>query len=193
MDDNCNISDLDDDDQNYLPLLHYAVKCGNFDIVKTLLDHKRINVNVCDENGDLALRHAFAKKHNGINKAIIDLFLDKESIAINHQNNNKETLLHLAILSPYHYLIEDLAKRGVDVNLIDRQNNTALHFSVAHEFFGVTEKLLQIPNLKLDIKNIYGMTAYELAVRKGFDKIAELIQERQSVKSPNVSNWFGLF
>jgi ankyrin repeat protein len=48
LNDNCNISDLDDDDQNYLPLLHYAVKCGNFDIVKTLLDHKRINVNVCD-------------------------------------------------------------------------------------------------------------------------------------------------
>lgn len=62
LNDNCNISDLDDDDdQNYLPILHYAVKCGNFDIVKTLLAHKEINVNVCDGNGDLALRHAFAK------------------------------------------------------------------------------------------------------------------------------------
>ncbi|XBS71764.1 ankyrin repeat domain-containing protein [Acerihabitans sp. KWT182] len=191
LNDNWKIGD-DDNDIIYFPILHYAVKCGNFDIVKILLNHKRINVNVCDRNGDLALRRAFHKEYNHVIADIIDLFLNKESIEITHQNNDRETLLHLAIFEGYNYLVEDLVNKGINVNLTDRRNNTALHLAVERNYKSATERLLNIPTIKLDIKNIHGMTPCEMAARKGFVQIAELIRKKQSIKPSNLFNLFGL-
>jgi hypothetical protein len=112
-----------------------------------------------------------AANGQGFERLLIDflsiLDLDVESklsvaAAISHQSPSGQTLLHLAAFLKFPELAEFLVRRGIDVDMRDRNGYTPLHFAAFVKSAECAQVLLQA-GADEDIVNVLGKTPAELA------------------------------
>ncbi|MEW6527856.1 MAG: ankyrin repeat domain-containing protein [Spirochaetota bacterium] len=119
--------------RNGISLFLAAVSDGNYELVKYLINEKKINVNEVLDNGFNALmwymvsiKHVEELKNNNI----IILLLNK-GININHKDNKGFTALHIgALLNSEKEIMQILLNHGADVHIKNNKGKTPLDIAI---------------------------------------------------------------
>jgi hypothetical protein len=100
-------------------------------------------------------------------------------------NVNQHSLLHLATLCDYTSLVETLVKLKCNVNQVDKNGFTALHFASWSGKIEIVRLLIDTSNLK--IVNSVGKTAERLAIEAGHKHVVQLFKQkhRNAASAPN--------
>ncbi|OAD06165.1 hypothetical protein MUCCIDRAFT_78777 [Mucor lusitanicus CBS 277.49] len=104
-------------------------------------------------------------------------------------NANQHNLLHLATLCGYTSLVETLVRLNCNVDQVDKNGFTALHFASWSGKIDIVRLLIDTSNLK--ILNSVGKTAERLAIEGGHKHIVQLFKQKHrttttSIQSRNV-------
>ena len=112
------------------------------------------------------------------------------SATINIVNDFAQNLLQEAIASERTHIANDLIERGIDVNHIDIDGQTALHFCGLYKNFEIVEAIL-LKGGDLNIVDIYGKNALWTSVfnaRGDFRVVKLLVTYGANIESKNKSN-----
>jgi pectate lyase len=176
--------------------LSSAVQYGHKDVVELLLDHN-VDVNLKDDwgRGQAPLDIAVAKNHIDIARLLIDngaevttihvaaMLGDRErvkaflnqGIAVDLKDTNGRTPLYYGVLAGNAELVRFLAEQGADVNVQEQGSQaTPLRHAVVRQDKDIVEILL-VHGADIDISDRRGLTPLDLARRRGYAEIIELL------------------
>ncbi len=140
-------------------LLFEAFKMDYREVYEKVLEKNDFNFNICDENNDNVLMRLLKNKdYDLVNKYVL-----KKDIDINHQNNEGNTFLHLLAVQNYvdvKEILENVLKRDdIYLNIKNNKNETILDKSINNHYLYLTIKILQdkrFNNIGLySFKNLY--------------------------------------
>ncbi|KTD05879.1 ankyrin repeat-containing protein [Legionella gratiana] len=134
-----NFIDINRRDKNNDTLLHIALKNNSVDIAKLLLE-KNINISPINNQGLSVLNLAVN------NNYMLKMLMDFDPSVLSKQDNNGQTLLHLAIYTRNTELVSFLINKAkVDLNIKNNSNESPLIFAIKsiHSEYGY-EKSKQI-------------------------------------------------
>lgn len=123
-------------------------------------------VTVRDEDGDLLLHIAVAQGSVDIVQKLLPV-MSKVGVSVDSCNNNRQTALHLAVISNQVQMVDLLLKASASANVCDRKGNTVVHLAIKYKALPCLKKILQssrIP-LNLDARNYEGLTALHIGVQ----------------------------
>lgn len=149
------------DNHNWTPL-HHAVNSDNLECVQLLLNEPGIDTKAESFEGWSALIIACSKPYY-VKNYIAKELLQKDPDLINYVNNERETVVHLALQHRNYDLAELLIDSNFPVDFTDLDNETALHIAVRFNSKEMIEYLLYA-NCDPDIRNLFGLTALELHI-----------------------------
>ncbi|MBN8828869.1 MAG: ankyrin repeat domain-containing protein [Sphingobacteriia bacterium] len=191
-------------DYNDLTILHKAVQNGSEEIVKFLLKHEFIDVNIISEYDQTPILLCAIKKNQyNIAKLLLEAGADTESrthegctalsIAIqrgyddlikllisfnaNIEKVNEEgltPLLQAANQFNAAYTIEILLEAGANIEATDNNKMTPLHIAVCKGYIETIEILIKY-NAKLDVLDIDNDTPLHISVMKNYLDISKLL------------------
>jgi len=141
--------------------LYFAAEKGEVEMAWTLIA-KGADAKALTPNGETVL-HAAAM----IESAALTAELVRAGADVNAANKDGETALQWAALTGTFLAVKALADAGADLDIQDARNgNTPLHAAVSHDDIVLIHYLLS-RNVRTDIRNNDGMTAFELARSRG--------------------------
>ena len=146
--------------------LMMAVTRGNISFVQKLLEYD-IGVNVCDINGENALKHVLYEwkqtkkefRNNLLNQrlvyfsTVIASLLIKHGADINNQNKNGGTLLMEAILFRHMELVDLLLYHGADILLRTEDGMNALMVATQVGNLKLVKELIRLGGNIYDVSN----------------------------------------
>ncbi|XP_023317273.1 uncharacterized protein LOC111694211 [Trichogramma pretiosum] len=124
-------------------------------------------------------------------KEIITRMLDDRSIHHSDcQSNIKEKALHLAILKNQPKIVKKLLDMGIDLNMLDDNENTALHLAIEASAYDCIDELLKYKDkINFHISNECGYMPLHLAIKRNSLKIVKsLVEAGAQINSINRSN-----
>lgn len=130
------------------------------------------------EDGDTFLHLAII--HDAEEQAIQIIKQCHKDPFLNTQNNQRQTPLHLAVITEQHKLVESLLKAGCDSRLVDHSGNTALHIACkkgSMTSFGLLTQVPPATHLRsiLNFPNYNGHNCLHLASIHGFLSMVEVL------------------
>ncbi|MDR0418363.1 MAG: ankyrin repeat domain-containing protein, partial [Puniceicoccales bacterium] len=140
---------LDMRDNKGKTALMYAVEKGWTDGVKALLEAGASPIAL-DNTNESVLSCAVRRPLSDPTE--IDSLIQKAQEVINVPNKSGETPLHVAAREGCTAWIDKLLVGGADVNARDRGKLTALALALKEKHFDVAERLLQEPDIDVDVK-----------------------------------------
>ena len=147
-------------------------------------------MNECDDRNDLPLDLALRSKQESIANYLI-----KSNIDINKTDNNGLSLLHKAILRGDEYSAMFLIDNKISVNLLSYMDKkTALmYLTSASEptdaILAVVNKILQSPNIDVNIQDVDGNTALHIAIiTKNKTVFKEILFNMSSMPNLTIKN-----
>jgi hypothetical protein len=141
--------------------LYVAAEKGKVEMARALIA-KGADAKALTPNGETVLHAA-----SMIESAALTSELVKAGADVNAVNKDGETALQWAALTGTFLAVKALADAGADLNVQDaRQGNTPLHAAVSHDDIVLIHFLLS-RNVRTDIRNNQGLTAFELAQSRG--------------------------
>ncbi len=99
----------------------------------------------------------------------------KETLIIDTPNENGISPLLYACIKGSKQVMDLLLDLGVNINSVDKDGNTCLHYAVMSNSPRVVKKLL-VRGANRELKNIKGQTPEMLARENKFDNIAEILE-----------------
>ena len=153
--------------------LHVAAFGGHLSIVSLLLE-LGADVNACDNTHQTALTMATLKGATAIVKALLQVGANP-NVATSKANC---TPLHIAARDGHYDVLCLLASsRGINLNVVDEQNRTPLHWTC---FRGDMKSTLILLEHDADpmIRDKHGHSAVEVAIAKQFAEIVEVLVAR---------------
>lgn len=152
-------------------LLNLAAANGQLPVINLLIQ-SGFSANPTIDYQESALQAAV--RFGEINTAIHLLALGAD---INWQNNLKYTALSIAIENNHFNAVKELLKHHADISGKDVFGNTVLHLAIAAGNDAILKELLLQSNASklLLIKNIYGETPLDLAIKTGNIKAQQLL------------------
>jgi ankyrin repeat protein len=142
-------------------LLYVAAEKGEIDMARALIA-RGADAKVRTPNGETVLHAA-----SMIESAALMIDLIQAGAEVNAANQDGETALQWASLTGTFLAVKALADAGADLNIQDgRRGNTPLHAAVSHDDIVLIHYLLS-RNVRTDIRNNEGLTAFELAQSRG--------------------------
>jgi ankyrin repeat protein len=146
-------------------LLYVAAEKGEIDMAKLLIS-KGADAKARTPSGESVLHAAAMIESTMLMSALIEAGAE-----VNAANQDGETPLQWAALTGTFLAVKALADAGADLNIQDtRLGNTPLHAAVAHDDIVLIHYLLS-KNVRTDIRNNAGMTAFELAQSRGRNSV----------------------
>lgn len=155
-------------DRDRYTLLHHAVFSQQSDIVKVLLDCKRVTVNARDRDKSTPLLHAVESQNLDIIKLLLEARADVNSV-----NSNDITPLRRAIKSRNLDVLKLLIDAGVNVNQKDTNEYTPLHD--ASRLNTSTVKLLLEAGADANVVNSFGSLPLHNAIRHSNTNMSKLL------------------
>ena len=156
------------------PLL-WAAKSGHSEVVKLLLEREDISPNTADTKyGQTPLLWAAKSGHSGV----VKLLLEREDINPNTADTKfGETPLSWAAENGHLGVVKLLLGRGgIDPNTVGtKYGRTPLLWAAMNGHEGAVKLLLGRDDINLDIRDLEGKTALELAAYGGHTKVVELL------------------
>lgn len=154
--------------------LHIAIYNGFFDAIKLLVT-SGIDVNIKDNNGNIAILMTY--DHD------IIMYLLKYSINIDinmKDDDNKNILFH-TIQYNYYDIVQEILSRDIDINATNNYENTALITAVYMNSINIVKILLNVTNIDLNIKNIFGLSALDIALQRDKTEIIVLLKNAGAI------------
>lgn len=182
--------------------LHISSKNGWNELVKLLLNHNDINVNLgnkytCRTPLMSGYCHHYNYHHINIiinniitllacdtqNIYVVESLLSKSSIKVNEQDINGNTALMIACRNGSTCCVELLLNNlDIDCNLTDNNGLTALHIACSEGHSAIVKMLIYQPYLDVNITDKDGKTAINLAIAKGRSACKLLLSSYPSIK-----------
>lgn len=151
--------------------LYAAAEKGQVEIA-SLLIAKGADARALTPNGESVLHAAAMIESTALMTALIEAGAE-----INLANRDGETPLHWAAMTGTFLAVKALADAGADLNVQDqRLGNTALHAAASHNDIVLVHYLLS-KNVRTDIRNSGGLTAFELAKAGGRTSAMRLLDK----------------
>ncbi len=149
-------------------------------MIKELVNHKDVDLNLKDNDYCTALQLASSRKN-----VPVDLFriILEKSTDVNAQEKNGHTALHLAIALENRTAVEELLKhKDVDVNLKNNDNQTALHLASVWKNMSVDlfRKILE-KSSDVNAQEIDGHTALHISIIYESKSALEELLKRKNV------------
>jgi ankyrin repeat protein len=104
--------------------IHLAVQGGHTEIVRRLIDCKKINLNAANSSDNTALHLATFERQP--NEEIVRLLINSENAKLNAPNILGNTALHLAVDKGNIEIVKMLLDKGVKLDTKTDRNETAL-------------------------------------------------------------------
>jgi ankyrin repeat protein len=156
--------------------LYVAAEKGEIEMAR-LLVAKGADAKARTPNGETVLHAA-----SMIESTVLTAELVQAGAEVNAANQDGETPLQWAALTGTFLAVKALADAGADLNIQDsRQGNTPLHAAVSHDDIVLIHYLLS-KNVRTDIRNNAGLTAFEVASSRGRGSVK--LFERQDAPRP---------
>ncbi|APR98546.1 ankyrin repeat domain-containing protein [Wolbachia endosymbiont of Folsomia candida] len=164
--------DINVKDENGKTPLHYAVFHGHNEVISRLLTEEAIDINAQDNEGKAPLHHATFWE---VDNEMIDILV-KKGAKIDIQDYKDNTPLHYAANVGYIDSVGLLTKRSDNVNLVNKDGDTALHIALNNKDERVPEAILEnAKNIDVNIKNKKGESPLLLAAGVSTTNIVEKI------------------
>ncbi|CAL1264167.1 unnamed protein product [Larinioides sclopetarius] len=148
------------DSEGYSPI-ESAIKCKRLDIMETLLQLSKININLKGLDGRTLLHHAAASGSLEIVKCLI-----KKGTAINSRDSSGAKPIHIAAREGYQDIVGYFLTEGLDVD--DRGENhwSLLHYAAAGNQSEICKFFLK-KCLNVNIVDAHGCTPLHVAAQMG--------------------------
>lgn len=144
-----------------------------FHSISRLLVVSGIDLDIKDKDGKTALYYAIVYRCIDIAQLLLDSGVDVDKI-----NNDRDPLLHTAIsMRVCNTIIKKIIDKTNDINVLDKDNNTALHVALLYNNKDVSLYLVE-KNIDINIKNIDLYTALHLSIKCGYNDIVLLLMEK---------------
>lgn len=141
--------------------LYFAAEKGEIDMARALIA-RGADAKARTPNGETVLHAASMIESTALTTDLI-----QAGAEVNAANRDGETPLQWAALTGTFLAVKALADAGADLNIQDaRLGNTPLHAAVSHDDIVLIHYLLS-KNVRTDIRNNQGLTAFELAQSRG--------------------------
>lgn len=164
--------------------LMWAAQKGYENIVKILLDSRRIKINEQDSSGMNALMYACQYHH----ESIVKLLLQQPGISVNTQTKKGDTALILAAFLGYSDIVKMLLTvSGININAQNKDGITALMNALSHK---EVLKLLLDAGADPNLKNKDGDTFMDLADEEIKPALQAMINEAQMKLLSDKIDWF---
>ena len=168
--------------------LYIATEVGHVEVVKLLLAVPGINVNSATlDVGAIPLSTAAVKGWEDI----VRLLLDSPDIDINpRMYDSGATPLYIAAQNNFPRIVEQLVRRGADVNLATYQGATPLLSAAGKGNLEAVRALLQAPAIAVNLAREDGLTPLAIASQEGHKDIVRLLLRKGA--DPNRAHKSGL-
>jgi ankyrin repeat protein len=161
-------SNIDVNKKSLLISVCSDVKPGNDFIASLLLENKKVNVNIQDDEGLTPLMHAFYVE----NKFLVSKLLENNDVDVNLQDKEGRTALMHASDETNDFIISKLLENNkINVNIKDETGRTALMYASHKENKFLVSKLLENNHVDVNIQDENGMTALMYAQEEEIKKI----------------------
>jgi len=150
--------------------LIYAVRDGNLERVRELIDSFGLCYSEAWSEGYVLLCDAIVYKHT----KVAELLLTNGSKVNSRNTRRTDTPLHYAVINGDIELVEMLLNRGVNINVENWCGNTPLHNAVKSKKIEHIEFLLK-NGAYVNARNSDTVTPLHLAVEKGSKEIVKLL------------------
>ena len=167
--------------------LFLAVQQGNLEVVKLLLAARGINVNLPRlNNGTTPLILTAQKGFEEISR----LLLAVPGINIDAHKTDGTTALLCAVENNLPGLVEQLVRRGADVNQLFDNNASPLILALDNGSVEVAKRLLGAPAIRVNQATILGITPLIMASRIDHKEIIKLLLSKGA--DPNITDNAGI-
>lgn len=154
--------------------LHLASSEGHLDVVKYLIEEKKVDVNVGDRHGNTPLFEAQVGEH----QEVVDYIKSKGGSLI--AGNDETNGLCDAVFADDIENVREMIKGGVDVNAPNQQGSTALHIAALNGRLTLVEELLK-NGAQVNITNRWGYTPLQDAIRNKQKEVKQFLLENGAV------------
>jgi len=150
--------------------LYVAAEKGELQMARLLIA-RGADAKALTPNGETVLHAAAMIESAALMTALIEAGAD-----VNAANNDGETPLYWAAMTGTFLAVKAFADAGADLNVQDRRvGNTPLHAAAWHNDIVLVHYLLS-KNVRTDIRNNGGLTAFELAKAGGRTSAVRLLR-----------------
>ena len=134
------------------------------------------NINEVDESGLTIVMKALLNENkqlklNDIKRLIRD---NRKNIDYKIRDSESKTLLMYAVFNGDTEIIKDIAKYGNQLDEVDNNGRTALHWAVYYNQYDAVVTLIKL-GAKDYIKDNYSLTPIDIAQYEGYEKIYEYL------------------
>ena len=116
---------------------------GHYELVDRLLLKRRIDINLCDAQGNSVLMQLLKHKQY----ALVLKYIKREEVDINHQNSIGDTIAHIVSTIDYKYvrgIIKEIKrKKNFLPNIKNNENETILDKAVKNDYVYTAMKILE--------------------------------------------------
>ncbi|KAG7290327.1 hypothetical protein NEMBOFW57_000327 [Staphylotrichum longicolle] len=149
--------------------LHCAAAGDHVDVSELLLASQRGGTRLA-RVVDNEMRTALHAAASGGSQAMVRVLLDGGALPIiDVRDYEGYTPLHLAVKKQYLDVVSCLVKGRANVNMVDDRGRTVLHSAMDDGNMGIIKALLAAENVDPTIKDAKGLTAWDVAKRRGLD------------------------
>ena len=166
--------------------LYVAAQNGRVGVVKLLLAAHGIKVNLAQMTGAVPLCIAAQEGQ----EEVVKLLLDAPNVRIDACKTGGATPLMVAAGYGFFWIVEQLIKRGADVNPALDSGTTALSVAARSGHVEVVRVLLQAPAIEINHTTKAVITALSNACAKGHLDVVTLLLEKGA--DPNITHESGM-
>lgn len=161
-----------------------AVRTGNIETVKLLVEKSPLILDSRDSDGMTALHHA---ARDG-NAALIDYLIDKGA-KTEIQSNQGKTPLHLAATFDRKDAVAALVRRGATLETRDSYGRTAFVLCARERGGVATAKVLLEAGADINARDKFDETALGLAAWRGKRELVDLLLEKGALVPTTGDRW----
>lgn len=133
---------------------------AHMDVIRVLLQHPKINVNIAKHDGETPLHRACYREYT----ELVELLLASPDIDVNSRDNNGETPLFYACISGSHHIVKLLIERDdCVVNAQNEKGKTALWKVCDSGYLKIVKLLVAHPKIQVNIADDQGLTPLIMA------------------------------